>query len=182
MGFLNYCKSFYRDLKIAVEERDWKMPMGAVRLIIRFFFFHVIAVIASNVPNKIVPLFHKLRGVKIGKDVFIDRSVIIDDAYPGNITVEDEVRIAAGTVIISHIKPGYHLRKYYMPVRISKVKICRYSFIGVNVVIMPGVTVGEGSVVVSGSVVMTNVVPHTVVCGIPAKKIKTLKKIDGIDG
>lgn len=177
MGFLNFCNSFCRDLKIAVEERGWKMPSGAIRLIVNFFFFnYLVVLVAHNMPNKIVPFFHRLRGVKIGKDVFIDRSVVIDEAYPENITIEDDVRIAAGTVIISHVKPGRHLRKYYMPTRVSKVKICRYSFIGINTVIMPGVTVGEGSVVVSGSVVMTNVAPYTVVCGVPAKKIKELKK------
>jgi len=176
MVFFSFCNSFYRDLKIAVEERGWKMPFGAIRLLLKFFFInYLLPLIARNVPSKFVPFFHKLRGVKIGKDVFIDRSVIIDEAYPENVTIEDDVRIAAGTVIISHIKPGHHLREHYLSVRISKVRICKYSFIGVNAVIMPGVTIGEGAVVVSGSVVMTNVAPYTVVIGIPAKKTKELK-------
>ena len=184
MGLSDFFGSFCRDMKIAVEERGWEMPWGAVQLVMNFTIFHwILPMIASNVPNKIVPFIHRLRGVKIGKDVFIDNSVIIDEAYPKNITIGDDVRIAAGSVIISHSKPGRHLRKYYMKTRVSKVKICRYAFIGVNTVIMPGVTVGEGSVVVSGSVVMTNVPPHTVVSGVPAKRVKHLKKfeVDDVD-
>jgi acetyltransferase-like isoleucine patch superfamily enzyme len=37
---------------------------------------------------------------------------------------------------------------------------------------MPGVTVGKASVVTSGSVVVTNVPPYTMVQGNPAKVIK----------
>ena len=134
--------------------------------------------IARNVPNRFVPFFHRIRGVKIGKDVWIDKTVIIDEAYPENIIIEDDVRIAAGSVIVSHSRAGHYLRQHYVKTRISKVKICRYSFIGINCVIMPGVTIGEGCVVVSGSVVLMNTTPYSVVSGVPAKKFRDLKRID----
>lgn len=41
---------------------------------------------------------------------------------------------------------------------------------------MPGVTVGEGAVVASGSVVTKDVAPRTVVGGNPAKFIKEITK------
>jgi acetyltransferase-like isoleucine patch superfamily enzyme len=171
--------SFYKDLVIAVEERGWRMPLGAIRLVFRFIIInYLLTMIARNVPNKLVSFFHRIRGVKLGKDVWIDKTVIIDEAYPENIRIEDEVRIAAGSVIVSHLRAGHYLSKHYVKTRISKVQICRYSFIGINCVIMPGVTIGEGCVVISGSVVMTNTKPYTVVSGIPAKKIRELKRID----
>ena len=155
------------------------MPWGGIRLIFKFLFInYFLPIIASHVPNTFVPFFHRLRGVKIGKSVWIDKTVIIDEAYPENIFIGDDVRIAAGTVIISHSKAGHYLRKHYFNTGISKVKICRYSFVGINCVIMPGVTIGEGSVVVSGSVVLSNTKPYSVVSGSPAKKISELKKID----
>ena len=178
MGILSSTRNFWRDVRIASEERGWGMPFGGIRLIFHFLFFsYFLSLVARNVPNKLVPFFHRLRGVNLGEDTFIDKTVVIDEAYPENITIEDEVRIAAGTVLISHVKAGAYLRENYLPVRISKVKLCKYSFIGVNCVVMPGVTVGEGAVVVSGSVVMTNVPPYTVVCGVPAKKVRSLKKL-----
>ena len=42
---------------------------------------------------------------------------------------------------------------------------------------MPGVTIGEGSVIVSGSTVLSNTSPYSVFSGIPAKKIKVLDKV-----
>lgn len=45
-------------------------------------------------------------------------------------------------------------------------------WIGANAMILKGVTIGEGAVVAAGSVVTKDVVPYTVVAGIPAKKIK----------
>lgn len=42
-------------------------------------------------------------------------------------------------------------------------------WIGVNVTILPGVTVGKGSVLGAGAVVTKDVKPFTVVAGVPAK-------------
>jgi carbonic anhydrase/acetyltransferase-like protein (isoleucine patch superfamily) len=44
-------------------------------------------------------------------------------------------------------------------------------WIGRNAAIFPGVTIGEGSIVSAGAVVMTDVPPYTVVAGNPARKI-----------
>jgi acetyltransferase-like isoleucine patch superfamily enzyme len=44
-------------------------------------------------------------------------------------------------------------------------------WLGANVVINPGVTVGRGCIVGANSVVTKNVAPYTVVAGVPAKKI-----------
>ena len=44
-------------------------------------------------------------------------------------------------------------------------------WVGRRVIILPGVTIGEGSIVSSGSVVMSDVAPYTVVAGNPARKI-----------
>jgi acetyltransferase-like isoleucine patch superfamily enzyme len=46
-------------------------------------------------------------------------------------------------------------------------------FIGINVVIMPGVTIGNGAIVGSNSVVLKNVKPYTIVVGSPAREIKS---------
>lgn len=46
------------------------------------------------------------------------------------------------------------------------------AWIGMNATIMPGVTIGEGSIIAAESVVIKNVEPYTVVAGNPAKKIK----------
>lgn len=47
-------------------------------------------------------------------------------------------------------------------------------WIGCGAIILPGVTIGKGAVIASGAVVTKDVLPMTVVGGIPAKVIKTL--------
>ena len=48
------------------------------------------------------------------------------------------------------------------------------SWIGACATILPGITIGRGSVVAAGAVVTTDVDPHTMVGGVPAKRIKAL--------
>lgn len=59
-------------------------------------------------------------------------------------------------------------RPKFMP-----TKIGADVWIGANCVVMCGVTIGEGSIVGSGSVVTKDVAPFTVVGGVPARVIKT---------
>lgn len=60
-------------------------------------------------------------------------------------------------------------------------------WIGANVTILAGVTIGRGAIVAAGAVVNHNVLPYTIVGGVPAKKIKdrfsssVIKKAQKID-
>lgn len=49
------------------------------------------------------------------------------------------------------------------------------AWIGTGAIIMPNITVGEFSIIGAGSVVTKDVPPYTVVAGVPAKVIRTLK-------
>ncbi len=51
-----------------------------------------------------------------------------------------------------------------------------YVWISCRVVILPGVTIGEGAVVAAGAVVTKDVAPYTIVGGVPAKEIGTRTK------
>jgi carbonic anhydrase/acetyltransferase-like protein (isoleucine patch superfamily) len=56
---------------------------------------------------------------------------------------------------------------------VGKIVIEDNVFVGIKVIIMPGVTIGQGSVVASGALVTKDVPPDSVVAGIPAKVICT---------
>jgi acetyltransferase-like isoleucine patch superfamily enzyme len=57
----------------------------------------------------------------------------------------------------------------------ASIKICDNAWIGMNAVILKGVTIGEGAIVGAGSVVTKSVPEWTLVAGNPAKFIKELK-------
>lgn len=53
-------------------------------------------------------------------------------------------------------------------------------WIGSNVTVLPGITIGEWAVIAAGAVVTKNVEPYTVVGGNPAKLIKTVEKEEAV--
>src|SRR5690606_36924618 len=127
-------------------------------------------------PRGVINVLHRWRGVRMGRDCFIDPTATLETAYPENITMGDDVRVTVGAIIMTHIGPPHYLRDSgAMPATIRPVTLEDHCFIGVNAVIMPGVTVGRCAVVASGSVVVTNVSPGTMVSGNPAKVVRTLR-------
>jgi len=58
----------------------------------------------------------------------------------------------------------------------APVTICDAVWIGSGCRILKGVTIGEGAVVASGSVVTKDVEPFSIVAGNPAKKVKSLER------
>jgi len=120
----------------------------------------------------------RLRGVKIGKRVFLGGGNILDRVRPDLITIEDEVSISGGVYILTHSNPTAPIRKILGETShiISPVHIKRGAWIAVNVVILPGVTIGENAIVSAGSVVMKDVPPATIVGVAPARFLKEIKK------
>lgn len=55
------------------------------------------------------------------------------------------------------------------------IKICSNAWIGMNAIILKGITIGEGAIVAAGSVVVKDVEPWTIVAGNPARFVKRLK-------
>lgn len=55
----------------------------------------------------------------------------------------------------------------------ASIVIQDHVWIGMNVTVLKGVTIGEGAIVAAGSVVNKDVPPHSLVAGVPAKVVKT---------
>ncbi len=55
------------------------------------------------------------------------------------------------------------------------VKIGKYVWIGANVVILPGVEIGDNAVIGAGAIITKNIPANSVAVGNPAKVIKKIK-------
>lgn len=65
--------------------------------------------------------------------------------------------------------------KDWSDVNSKPIKICDDAWIGMNVIVLKGVTIGEGAIVGAGSVVVKDVPAWTVVAGNPAKVVRNLR-------
>ncbi len=96
-------------------------------------------------------------------------------ASPGAmLIVEDEALIGPNVTIVTsnHGTADRNLPIQDQPWLEADVVLGRRCWIGANVVILPGVTIGEGAVVAAGAVVTTSVPPFAIVAGVPARLIK----------
>lgn len=108
------------------------------------------------------------RHTTIGDHVFINRENFFVDL--GGITIEDNVLLGPRVTLISvnHNEAPAHRRDLVL----KSVRICRGAWLGANVTVVPGVTVGENAIVAAGAVVTKDVPANTMVAGVPAKVIR----------
>ena len=139
-------------------------------------------------------LFESGKGeVRIGDNVYIGNSKIICGS---RVEFGNNIFVAWGVYFYDHDSHStdYKLRqqdirqqlddhrngdlfiknKDWSVVGTAPIKVCDNAWIGLNSIILKGVTIGEGSIVGAGSVVTKDVEPWTVVAGNPAKVVKRL--------
>ncbi len=110
------------------------------------------------------------KNTKIGKNVFINFDCVFLDL--GGITIEDNVLIAPKVSLLTEghpINPDDRGSLVPGPIHIKK-----NAWISAGATILPGVTIGENSVVAAGAVVSKDVPANTVFGGVPARHIKNI--------
>lgn len=107
---------------------------------------------------------------RIGKNVFINSDCSFLDM--GGITIEDKVFLAPKVSLLTEYHPLDPSIRHNLLVKPLHIK--RNAWIGAGATILPGVTIGENSVVAAGAVVNEDVPDNTIVGGIPAKIIKKI--------
>ena len=103
------------------------------------------------------PWLHRLRGAKIGNNVWISQMVYLDELHPEAVTIGDNCTIGVRTSIFTHFYWGPRNADY----KDGKVTIEKDVFIGPHCVILPNVHIGEGAVIKAGTVVTKDVPSHT---------------------
>ena len=103
------------------------------------------------------PRLHSLRGVNMGRNVWISQYVYIDELHPEGVTIGDNVTVGLRTSIFTHFywgsrRPSNSYRE---------VVIENNAFIGPHCLVLPGVHIGEGAVIRGGSVLTRSVPAFT---------------------
>ncbi len=113
------------------------------------------------------PFLHRMRGVKVGRDVYIGDDVYIDEDHPEAIEIQEGAAIATRCTIIAHTKG------------IGRVIIGKQAAIGAGCIIVCAsgqtLTIGEGAVISAGSTVANDIPPYTL-CGAP--RIQAFAKVE----
>ncbi|EGJ27719.1 sugar O-acetyltransferase [Streptococcus porcinus] len=110
----------------------------------------------------------------IGKNVYINFNLtLVDDTF---ITIGDNTMIAPNVTIISGTHPLQpSLREqglqYNLPVQIGK-----NCWIGANTTVLPGISIGDNSVIGANSLVTKDIPANSLALGSPARVIKSLKE------
>ncbi len=119
-------------------------------------FLHKLAYIVPG-GTSLRPWLHRLRGAKIGNNVWISQMVYLDELHPEAVTIGDNCTIGVRTSIFTHFYWGPRKADY----NDGKVVIEKDVFIGPHCVILPNVHIGEGAVIKAGTVVTKDVPSHT---------------------
>jgi acetyltransferase-like isoleucine patch superfamily enzyme len=201
MGVLNKLKSEYRNLKestplrnpvVLLFKRIWG---GGWRIILGKWFLRNcktgILCTTRGIPRidangeiilgnrvKIWSHIHKTQlsaGGKgkliIGDNTFINVGTIISAHF--QIKIGKNVQIAPGVIMMDSDFHGVEDRD--AEVIPTPIEIGDNVWLATRVVVLKGVTIGEGSTIATGAVVTKDIPPYSLAAGIPAKVIKSLK-------
>lgn len=124
------------------------------------------------------PFLHRLRGVKIGKNVFIGDDVYLENEHPSAVEIQDGVHISLKAIIVAHTRGA------------GQVIIEKDAFIGINSMILGSsnktLRIGEGAVIGAGAVITRDVPAHqflandapkaVAMAGVPLTKAETMEE------
>lgn len=129
-------------------------------------------------PRRVRPWVLKKIGCKVGKNIFVGGGVKIDAGHADLIQIDDHAHIAGGVRLLCHQRDlsNYCVGDDYAKLgyRLEGIHLCKGSLVGMETMVMPGVTVGEGAIVGAGSFVTKDVPAWTVAIGRPAKVVRQI--------
>jgi len=114
------------------------------------------------------PFLHRMRGVKIGKNVWIGDDVYLDNEFPECVELENGAMIELRATILAHTHGA------------GRVIIGKNVFIGAGAVVITSgdrtLVIGEGSVIMASSLVTGSIAPYTLYGSDASKPLARITK------
>ncbi|MEW5975398.1 MAG: acyltransferase [Acidobacteriota bacterium] len=110
--------------------------------------------------------------IEIGERVSLNHGILIHGR--GGVSIGDDTIIAHNVSILSnqHSIESLDVPVYANKMEFAKVSIGKRVWVGCNVVILPGVSIGDDAVIGAGAVVTKNVPERAIAAGVPARILR----------
>lgn len=112
-------------------------------------------------------------GLKVGKDFWYGQGCTFDVSHCWLISIGNDVKFSSRVHLLAHDASTQKLNGY---VKVGKINIGDSVFIGSDAIVLPGVSIGENSIIAAGAVVSNDVPRNEVWGGVPAKYICDVKE------
>jgi hypothetical protein len=114
------------------------------------------------------PFLHRMRGMQIGKNVWIGEDVYLENEFPELVEIHDGAVVGLRSIVIAHTRGT------------GKIIIGKDVYIGAGAVIVTAanrtLVIGEGSVIMASSLVTGNVAPYTLYGSDASKPLAKIAK------
>lgn len=143
--------------------------------------------LASYYPDaRVRKVYLQRMGVEFGKNSFVNMGFmkVPNTQSEYKVIIGKNVSIGPNVVCICEASANNGLEINTYPYVIEKASargniiLEDEVWIGANVTILPGITIGQCSIVGAGSVVTKNIEPYSVYAGVPAKKLRDINSAD----
>ena len=143
--------------------------------------YYICRLLSKFMGNSIIIKYYRNLGMLIGESTHIFSRIVSSE--PFLITIGNNVTISTGVTLLTHdASIGAILKRELYSDIVGPIYIGNNAFLGANTIVLPGVSIPDGSIVAAGSVVTKTITPpHTasplntergiVIAGNPAKFI-----------
>jgi galactoside O-acetyltransferase len=124
----------------------------------------------------------RVMGHQVGCDTQLGIGLLtVDDAggEAARLVIGDRAALGPRVTVVLSSHPNQSRLRPTVGETRGTVRIGADAWIGTGAIILPRITVGEAAIVAAGAVVTSDVVPRTIVGGVPAKLIREIHEIDG---
>jgi len=129
-------------------------------------------------PRKLRPKLIRKMGCHVGKNTFFGDYVRMDTSYADMIYIGDYTHITSGCRLLCHQRDltGYCVgdNAAELGYRTGEIHIGKGVMVGMETLIMPGVTIGDGAIIGAGSIVTKDIPAWTIATGRPARVVKSI--------